>query len=359
VRPASSIAASWDRPARVARRLSRAAEAHGAPLWRVGLRAAQVRRRGWRLGEAASFGLLDPGADLASFDWAIPATEMERLQEALNPEDAARLAEDKRNLAGICARHRLPAARQAALLERAGGVAATAAVWAAALEREAPDELVIKPVDGHRGLGLRVLSRAPGGAADLEGRVLSWEALARELARERWPGFLVQERLRPHPELEAMSGSAVVHTLRMVTLRSHGEPPRLVASRLRIPAGHLPVDSFRAGRSGNLVAEVRPDGSLALPFGPRPSGFGLDPVPRHPLSGVPLEGVRVPGWEEARALALRAAEAFAPLRTVGLDIAPTDRGPVLVEANAWWRWLPNPRGGADPAFAALREAAAG
>ncbi len=359
MRPGSSIAVAWDRPTRVAARLRGAADAHGAPLWRVALRAAQVRRRGWRLGEAASFGMLDPGADLASFDWAIPATEMERLQEALNPEDAARLAEDKRNLAGICARNGLPAARQAALLERAGGLAATASVWAAALEREAPEQLVIKPVDGHRGLGVRVLSRAPEGAADRGGRVVTWHALARELAEERWPGFIVQERIRPHPDLERMSGSAVVHTLRMVTLRSPSEPPRLVASRLRIPAGHLPVNSFRAGRSGNLVAEVRPDGALALPFGPRPGGFGLDPVPRHPLSGARLEGLPVPGWEDARALALQAAEAFAPLRTVGLDIAPTDRGPVLVEANAWWRWLPNPRGGADPAFAALREAARG
>ena len=32
--------------------------------------------------------------------------------------------------------------------------------------------------------------------------------------------------------------------------------------------------------------------------------------------------------------------------------------PMLIEANAWWRWLPNPRGDAHPAFAALREAAA-
>jgi hypothetical protein len=188
--------------------------------------------------------------------------------------------------------------------------------------------------------------------------VATWHGLARELAEERWPGFIVQERLLPHPELERMSGSRVVHTLRMVTLRTPGAPPRLLASRLRIPAGHLQVDSFRAGRSGNLVAEVRPDGALALPFGPRPGGFGLDPVPRHPLSGAGLEGLPVPGWEDARALALRAAEAFAPLRTLGLDIAPTGDGPVLIEANAWWRWLPNPRGGADPAFAALREAAA-
>jgi hypothetical protein len=107
------------------------------------------------------------------------------------------------------------------------------------------------------------------------------------------------------------------------------------------------------------VAEVRADGTLALPFGPEPSGFGLRPVPRHPRSGVPMEGFGLPCWREACALALRAADAFPELRALGLDVAPTAEGPALIEANAWWRWLPNPAGGPDPAFAALREAAAG
>jgi Sugar-transfer associated ATP-grasp len=323
----------------------------------VAARAARLRRDGWRLGEAASFGLLDPRADLASFGWAMPASRMERLQEALNPEPAARLAEDKRHLAEICARHGLPTPARAATLVRTGDAAATAAAWSAALDRTAPDRLVVKPLEGHRGLGFRALARAPGGAVDESGRVVGWDELAAELAADRWSGYLVEQRVRPHPDLERTSGCAVVHTLRMVTLREDDAPPRLIGARLRIPAGHLPVDSFRAGRSGNLVAEVRPDGTLALPFGPRAGGFGLQPVPRHPLTGAPLEGLPVPGWDEARALAPRAAAAFAPLRAMGMDIAPTDAGPVLIEANAWWRWLPNPLGGVPPAFDALREAA--
>ena len=357
---AGTMITPWERPLRIARRLRGAAAAHDARLWRVGARAVRLRSGGWRLGEAASFGLLDPAAGLGGFPWAIPATEMERLQEALNPEDAARRAEDKRHLAAICARHGLPTIPQAAVLERAGDAATTAAAWARALERDAPDELVVKPVDAHRGLGLRALTRVPGGAADDRGRVIGWGPLAGQLAAEPWPGYVVQERLRPHPDLARMSDTAIIHTLRMVTLRpAGGGPARLIASRLRIPAGHLPVNSFRAGRSGNLVAEVRADGTLALPYGPLPSGFGLQPVPRHPRSDVPMEWFQVPGWQDACALALRAAEAFAPLRALGLDLAPTADGPVVVEANAWWRWLPNPAGGADPAFAALRAAAAG
>ncbi len=347
------------RPLRIAGRLRGAAEAHDAPVWRVGLRAARLRREGWRLGEAASFGLLDPRLDLGSVGWTIPATEMERLQEALNPGEAAALAEDKRLFAAVCARHGLPAARQVGVLERNGDGPATAAAWAAALARDAPDDLVVKPSDGHRGLGVRVLARADEGVADDAGRAIAWDALARELAADRWRSYVVQERVRPHAELERMSGTEVLHTLRMVALRGPDAPPRLLAARLRIPAGHLPVNSFRAGTSGNLAAAVRGDGTLALPFTARPGGFGLDPAPVHPLTGVTLEGFPVPGWEDARELALRAVEAFAPLRAVGLDVAPTPGGPMLIEANAWWRWIPDPRAGDEPAFAALRAAAAG
>jgi hypothetical protein len=346
-----------ERPLRIVRRLRDAANAHDAPVWRVALRAARLRRDGWRLGEAAALGLLDPRLDPAACGWAVRATELEELQAALNPADAVPLAEDKRHFAEVCARHGIPAAAQVAVLERAGGPEASARAWAATLEQETPDGLVIKPVNGHRGLGVRVLERVSGGVADHHGRVTGWDALARELAGEPWPGYVVQERLRPHPELVGMSGHGLVHTLRLMTLRDDGTPARLLGARLRIATGREPVDSFRAGATGNMTAAVLDDGTLGVPVTVRPSGFGLERVPRHPRSGTPLTGFRIPDWEGALDLARRAADAFAPLRAMGWDIAPTPQGPVLIEANAWWTNLPDPGPGPSTMLAALREAA--
>jgi hypothetical protein len=324
----------------------------------VALRAARLRRSGWRLGEAAVMGLLDPRADLASFAWATRAAELERLQEALNPADAVDLAEDKRRFGEVCDRHGLPAARQVAVLERRRDAEETAVAWAATLDRAAPDGLVVKPVDGHRGLGVRVLSRAPGGVEDHRGRAAAWPELARELAAEPWPGYVVQERLRPHPDLARLSGHGLLHTMRLVTMREEGEDPRMVGAVLRVAAGREPVDSFRGGTTGNVLAYPGEDGGVVRAWSLAPSGFGFRRTGAHPRTGARIEGFRIPGWEAARALALRAAAAFAPLRAVGFDVAPTPGGPALVEANAWWSWISDPGGGPDRVAAAMREAAA-
>jgi len=347
-----------ERFARIVRRLRRAGDAYGASPARVAIRAAGLRRRGWRLGEAMTLGLLDPRAELASFDWAIRSAELEALQEALNPAGAADRAEDKRNLPRVCARHDLPCAVQIAVLERQDDAAATRAAWAAALVQAPARSVVVKPFDGHRGLGVRLLTLGPEGATDHRGRTVALPELADELAAERWGGYVVQERLRPHPELVRMSGHEIVQTLRLVTLRDDGAPLRLLAAAFRVADGSTPVDSFRTGATGNLSARVGTDGTLAEPLALRSSGYGLERIGRHPLSGAPLEGFRVPGWPEACALARRAAEAFAPLRAMGWDIAPTPDGPVLVEANAWWTFPSEPGGGPEPMVAALRAAVA-
>ena len=89
-----------------------------------------------------------------------------------------------------------------------------------------------------------------------------------------------------------------------------------------------------------------------------PGGYGLVRVAVHPATGAVLAGRAAPGWEAARALALRAAEAFTPLRTAGWDVAPTDHGPVVVEGNAWWGATGDPDGALLPVRDALRRAAA-
>ena len=59
-----------------------------------------------------------------------------------------------------------------------------------------------------------------------------------------------------------------------------------------------------------------------------------------------------------RELAVRAARAVAPLRTVGWDVAPTADGPMVLEGNAWWAPLQDPAGGSVPVRDALRQAVA-
>ncbi len=305
-------------------------------------------------------GLLDPLTGPEGERWALRRREILRLQEALNPPAARALTEDKALFAPACERHGLPAAPVVAVLEREAETSHTAEAWAAALERSAHDEFVVKPASGSLASGLRVLRRTDRGAADHAGRERSWAELAAELAAEPWDRLLVQPRLRTHPDILRLSGHDVLQCLRIVTLVDGEGRARVLYTALRIVVGDGPTDSFRAergGTTGNLIARVEDDGRLALPVGVAPSGFGLVRVARHPDTGVTITGVPVPGIAEARALAVRAAEVFRPLRTVGWDVAPTASGPVLLEGNIWWGASGDPDGALLPVRTALLAAA--
>jgi putative polysaccharide biosynthesis protein len=59
-------------------------------------------------------------------------------------------------------------------------------------------------------------------------------------------------------------------------------------------------------------------------------------------------GFRLPDWPQVKDLALRAAQAFPWARSIGWDIAISDRGPLLIEGNEEWSpsliQLPAPHG---------------
>ena len=57
------------------------------------------------------------------------------------------------------------------------------------------------------------------------------------------------------------------------------------------------------------------------------------PVERHPDTGAPIAGHRLPCWAETMALATAALDAAHDRPSIGWDVAITDDGPVLVEGN--------------------------
>lgn len=141
---------------------------------------------------------------------------------------------------------------------------------------------------------------------------------------------LVQELLRPHPVLEQVVGSTVA-TVRLLVLRS---PRASIVHRavLRIPAGRAMVDNFHNGTTGNALAVVVPDtGRVAAAWhGVGPTQRRLE---RHPDTGRPLPGLRLPDWQRARELVERASRLLAGMALQSWDLALTERGPVLIEVN--------------------------
>jgi hypothetical protein len=264
-----------------------------------------------------------------------------------NPRDRFPLTEDKLVFYRHCREHGLatPAVRAALCWSAcdAGDVPVVrdAAALSEALAPFAPCDLVLKPVDGVHGHGVQILHLGNGVFESPEGRRRTAEALVADLGGSEYRNWLIQDRLHPHPDLAALSGSRYLQTARVVSLVERDGRVTLPAAWLRIIGGQGIFDNFNFGASGNLVGTLDLDAArIAHVFAPGPSGAGIVEIARHPRTGIAFAAFAVPYAAEIRELVERAARAFAPLRTIGWDVAITDSGPSLIEGNVTWDPLP-------------------
>jgi len=195
------------------------------------------------------------------------------------------------------------------------------------------EQVVVKPLLGSRGTGVLILGEripgelqwrhVPSGSIDFAG---VWGHLHGFPHR---PDFLVEERLRPHPDLAAFSPE-VVHSARVVTMLE--DDVDVIAAAIRIGAGRSAVDNFS---QGNLAAPIDlGTGRLgSAVFSRHKSLVRLD---RHPATGAPIAGRILPDWEGTLAILRAAARAVPFNRLLGWDLAFSSRGPVVIEANDLW-----------------------
>lgn len=188
-----------------------------------------------------------------------------------------------------------------------------------------------KPATGIRSIGVAALEAYDAASDRLilkGGQALAVEAFVRELERYRADGYLFQEMLRPHPALEAAVGLRLA-TVRLILLLEETGPSVLHAL-CKIPVGDNPADNF--WRPGNLLAALdAASGRITrVQQGTGPEQRELED---HPDTGGRLQDLAIPDWPALVELTVKAATAFPGLRMQAWDIAPTDRGPVLVEVN--------------------------
>ncbi len=148
---------------------------------------------------------------------------------------------------------------------------------------------------------------------------------------------IIQRRLRNHPALlPILPPDPPLSTLRILTtLDAPSLEPRLTLSFLRVGASKKIVDNLSAG---GLMLEVDPatgalDVGIENAMAPRAR---VVEVSQAPGAQAPFRGARVPGFDEAAALCRKAHWRLAPdVLCVGWDVALTEEGPMLVEANLY------------------------
>lgn len=195
-----------------------------------------------------------------------------------------------------------------------------------------PSGLFAKPMRSRGGRGAeRWDLLADGRLRRSTGETLSLADLLRRF-RERSSdaGLIVQPRLVNHAAMRDLSNGALA-TVRLVTCRNEWNGVEAVGAALRMACGrNTVVDNFHAGGIAAAVELVTGTLGQATDLGTRPGPGWLD---HHPDTGARITGRRLPLWDRTVEVAEAAHAAFAHRAIIGWDIAITDDGPLIVEAN--------------------------
>jgi hypothetical protein len=264
--------------------------------------------------------------------------------DRVNPAADRAAVDDKLRFHEICLAHGLPVPPLLAILSRRGTkqtsqfpVFESFGDLLASLAPQPTLRLILKPQADSLGTGVRFLHVKYGMLFDIEDKPVRVEEFSRLLYEDMLrDDYLVQEFVRPHPKAAALGSGKALGTLRILA-HFTGTETRLLYALMRIPCGANSHDNFSGGSTGNLIAAIDLDtGRLRAAFGRRHPQHDrlLESFERNPDTGRPIAGQPVPEWGTVRHVVERAARAFPRLPILGWDIALSDRGVVIIEANS-------------------------
>jgi hypothetical protein len=184
------------------------------------------------------------------------------------------------------------------------------------------NKIIIKPVLGHAGRGIDVAYRSESGLLVKTG------ATVIPLKDYRLAGTaIVQEYVQQHPKIAEIS-SRSVNTIRLVTLWTKSGETILVSASMRFGVGNAHVDNWSSG--GIAVGVDHHTGRLMdVAFDKSGNRFYKHPDTEFVFAGFPL-----PYWEETVEIATKLQKEANFYRLIGVDVAITPDGPILIEMNA-------------------------
>jgi len=188
-------------------------------------------------------------------------------------------------------------------------------------------KMVIKAVQGGGGLGLLFLQDGDETGLKVNGERMDWRQFADLAGRLEYHGLypFVQQ----HPVL-ADFFAETVNTLRVTVYGGKGGA-RLFAPVLRVGCrASIPVDNFQMGGLTVAIDEVTGMTVRACLRGV--DGRRVE-VERHPESGQPLLGVKIPFWSEIREMLLAFHERQPGFDLVGWDVLVGGEGFWIIEGN--------------------------
>ncbi len=179
--------------------------------------------------------------------------------------------------------------------------------------------IVYKPLNGHGGLGIRFFDMANYDIRELYD-------LIREL-----PGGLLESFVKQHPDMNRLAPNSV-NTVRVVTVSAKANDKDILSdffdiayAAVRVGRGDAQLDNFS---KGGFVAGVDHETGIVETCGVSVDGEIFD---KHPDTGVTLKGFQIPMFDEIIAFVKDMGKKIDGY--VGWDIAVSETGPMLIEAN--------------------------
>jgi hypothetical protein len=188
-----------------------------------------------------------------------------------------------------------------------------------------------KPVESFQSLGALALLGCDAEAGELIAvgdRRLPVDATLDDIEKHYGAGYLFQQMVKPHRDLIPKIGERLA-TVRVLTIATP-DGPKAFRAGWKIPAAGNVADNF--WRAGNMLAGLDFDTGRVL-RATSGVGFEMKNVTHHPDTGAELIGLGVPDWEKLKAVAVEGAKVLRHFAIIGWDMAATDDGPVIVEAN--------------------------
>lgn len=174
---------------------------------------------------------------------------------------------------------------------------------------------IIKPFSGANGIGIRIVDLAEEGP---------FEKLCKSLQEEFKGGFVAEELIIQAKELSAVNASSV-NTMRVITIRMN-DRVEILPCVWRVGQGGKCVDN---GGSGGIFCILDDNGVVVKTADEKGRAYEI-----HPDSKVPLIGFQVPRYQEAKEFAKELTTVVPDNRYCGWDIALTENGWILQEANS-------------------------
>lgn len=200
----------------------------------------------------------------------------------------------------------------------------------------APPQVFFKTSNGAHGDGAFVAFRSEGNVWLVKGESYRIEELYKLALSWLSEGssYLIQSLVKPHEGLLSIMPGGALGTVRIMTYLD-GDEARAFLPVLRIPANGNVTDNFSLGLLGNLVAPIDLySGEVGIAkFSKRRDWPDIIDTIIHPDTGELIAGKMLPFWNETVELVLDAQRKTRQLPTLGWDVAITDDGPLIVEAN--------------------------